>query len=115
MIATVNQPIQQAIKTYDRNQIDFHSLFAWHLYHGIIFNDHDGFAMGFPSRQEDPDLLVGIEESDTLFVTMCCGDMRKCLSAFQNDFKFIAFRRSFKNSPMVRTYPMEKFIKTLNK
>lgn len=112
---TVAQPIQQAIEIYERNGIDFHSLFAWHLYHGIIFSNHEGFAMGFPSRQEDPDLLVGIEESDTLFVTMCCGNMQKCLSAFQNDFKFIAFRRSFKNSPMVRTYPMEKFINTLNK
>jgi hypothetical protein len=71
--------------------------------------------MGFRTNSANSDCPVGIEESDTLFVTMCCGDMQKCLSAFQNDFKFIAFRRSFKNSPMVRTYPMEKFIKTLNK
>jgi hypothetical protein len=112
---TVSQPIQQAIEIYERNQIDFHSLFAWHLYHGIIFSNHEGFAMGFRSNSANSDLPVGIEEGDTLFVTMCCGDMRKCLSAFQNDFKFIAFRRSFKNSPMVRTYPMERFIKTLNK
>jgi len=40
--------------------------------------------------------------------------MRKCLAAFQDDFEFIAFQRSFKNSPRVRTHSMKKFIKTLN-
>lgn len=111
----MNEHIAKTIQIYKEHEIGFHDLFAWHLRHGIIFNSFDGFAMGFFARHEDPDSPVGIQDSDTLFVTMCCGNMQKCLSAFHNDFKFIAFQRSFKNSPMVRIYPMKKFIKTLNK
>jgi len=111
----VNRFTQETIRIYGEHQIDFHALFAWHIHHGIVFSGFDGFAIGFYTNHEDPDHPVAIEDSDTLFVTMCCGNMRKCLSAFQNDFKFIAFQRSFKNSPRVRIYPMEKFIKSLNK
>jgi hypothetical protein len=110
----MNEFLKETIKIYKDQEIDFHALFAWHLHHGIVVSCFEGFAIGFYAHQKDPDQPVEIHQADTLFVTMCCGSMRKCLSAFQNNFEFIAFQRSFKNSPMVRTYPMNRFIKTLN-
>jgi hypothetical protein len=110
----MNEHLKQSIEIFEQHEINFHALFDWHLRHGIVVACSDGFAMGFYSHHEDSDSPVEIQYSDTLFVTMCCGNMQRCLAAFQDDFEFIAFQRSFKNSPMVRTYPMKKFIKTLN-
>jgi hypothetical protein len=106
--------LESTIALYEEHEIDFHDMFDWHLRHGIVVSCHNGFAFGLYSHHSDPDQPVEIHLADTLFVTICCGNMQKCLAAFQNDFEFIAFQRSFKNSPMVRTYPMDKFIKTLN-
>lgn len=110
----MNEYLQETIKIYRDHEIDFPALFAWHLHHGIVVSCSEGFAVGFYAHHDDPDQSVEAHKADTLFVTMCCGSMPKCLAAFQNNFKFIAFQRSFKNSPMVRTYPMKKFIKALN-
>jgi len=110
----MNEHLKQSIEIFNRHEINFLALFDWHLRHGIVVTCADGFAMGFYSHHEDSDSPVEIQYSDTLFVTMCCGSMRKCLAAFQDDFEFIAFQRSFKNSPRVRTHSMKKFIKTLN-
>lgn len=110
----MNEYLAESIKLYEQEQGNFHALFAWHLHHGIVVCSDWGFGMACYTHHDDPDQPVEIEKSDTLFVTMCCGSMWKCLSAFQNDFKFISFKREFKNSPMIRVYPMDRFIKSLN-
>ena len=107
--------LESTIALYEEHDIDAQGFIDWHMRHGVVFSSNDGFALGFRSHREEPDQPVYCGCPDTLFVSMCCGDMRKCLGAFQSDFKFISFQREFKNSPMVRTYPMDRFIKALNK
>jgi hypothetical protein len=109
----MNEYLAKTIQIYEQHEIDFHGLLNWHLCHGVVISHFDGFAMGFYCRKEDPTSAVQFYHSDTLFVTMCCGDMQKCLESFKYDFEFITFQRSFKNSPRVRTYPMETFFKKL--
>jgi hypothetical protein len=109
----MNEYLEQSIKIYEHHGIDFHGLLNWHLCHGIVIASFDGFAMGYYTRREDPTNPSTIYHSDSLFVTMCCGNMQKCLESFKDDFDFIIFQRSFKNSPRVRAYPMQKFFKQL--
>ena len=109
----MNEYLAKTIEIYEQNQIDFHGLLSWHLCHGIVVCNFNGFAMGFYVRKENPSEPVPLYHSDTLFVTMCCGDMQKCLESFEEDFEHICFQRSFKNSPRIRSYPMQKFFKQL--
>lgn len=109
----MNQHLSKVIEIYEDAKVDFHSLLNWHLCHGIVVSDFDVFAMGFCVRKDDPTFPVPIYHSDTLFVTMYCGDMRKFLTPFIPDFEFIAFQRSFKNSPRMKVYPMDQIIKKL--
>lgn len=111
----MNKHLAKTIQIYTNNGINFDAILDWHFRNGIVFNSFDEFAMCFYAYHENPDLPVNIKNSDTLFVSMCCGNMQRCLAAFQNDFEFIAFQRSFKNSPRVRIYSMKKFAKMINK
>jgi hypothetical protein len=109
----VNTPLATAINLYEKENYDFHKLLTWHLAHGIVFCDSECFAMGYPCVRDAPETPVLRDQADTLFVTMCAGDMRKGLSQFACEFKFISFQRTFKGSERVRTFPMIQFFKRL--
>jgi hypothetical protein len=111
----LNKHLLESIRKHDQHDLDFKSLLTWHLEHGIVVCNHDSFALGYYSANDDPRTALLFGQSNTLFVTMCAGDMRKALEPFANDFEFIAFQRSFKNSHHVRVYEMDKFITKLYK
>jgi hypothetical protein len=106
----VNQHFEKAAQIYGE---DFQQLLSWHLCFGVVVSDADSFAMCFYSQEESPDQACEIHHSNTLFVTMCAGDMRKALRKFRDDFEYIAFRREFKNSPRIRSYDMQQFYSKL--
>jgi hypothetical protein len=109
----MNKNLGEAIKVSEHNQIDFHKLLYWHLCFGVVVSDIDSFCLGFYSNSEDVETACEIHHSDTLFVTMHSGDMRKALEKFRHDFQYIAFRREFKGSPQVRVHPMDSFYSRL--
>ena len=109
----MNKPLNEVLEIYERNGIDFNQLLYWHLCFGIIVSDADSFALCFFSQADFPEQACEVHHSDTLFVTIHSGDMRKALRKFRDDFEYIAFQRDFKNSPMVRVYNMQKFYSKL--
>ncbi len=109
----MNENLGEVIKIYEHNQIDFHKLLYWHLCFGVVVSDADSFCLGFYANSEDPEKACEIHHSDTLFVTMHSGDMRKALEKFRHDFQYIAFRREFKGSPQVRVHSMDLFYSKL--
>ena len=111
----MNDYLKQTLHIYERNKINFHSVLDWHLCHGIVVSCFDGFALGFYVSSEDPTIAVEMCHSDSLFVTMCCGNMHKCLEPFKDDFEYIIFQREFKNSPKLRGFSMKKFFNKLKK
>jgi hypothetical protein len=106
----MNRHLGEALKIYGK---DFHELLYWHLCFGVVISDAECFALCFYSQEETPDQACKVHHSNTLFVTMCVGDMRKSLGKFLDDFKYIAFQREFKNSPRVRVYNMQQFYSKL--
>jgi hypothetical protein len=106
----MNKPLEQAVKIYGD---DFHKLLYWHLCFGVVISDSECFALCFYSQGETPAQACEVHHSDTLFVTMCVGDMPESLRKFRDDFEYIAFQREFKNSPRVRVYDMQQFYSKL--
>jgi hypothetical protein len=106
----MNQHLAKATEIYGE---DFHKLLYWHLCFGVVVSDADSFAMCFYSQEESPEQACEVYHSNTLFFTICVGDMRKVLGKFRDDFEYIAFQREFKNSPRVRTYNMQQFYSKL--
>lgn len=105
----MNPHLSTALKLYESKDIDLQSLIGWHLCHGVIIVTSEVFALGFHSRSDDLERAVAFKDSDTLYVTMCCGSMSKGLDQFKNDYKYIAFRRDFKGSSRNRLLNMKKF------
>ena len=106
----MNKHLGEAIKIYGE---EFHKLLYWHLCFGVVISDSECFSMCFYSQEESPEQACEIHHSNTLFVTMCVGDMRKSLGKFCDDFEYIAFQREFKNSPRVRIHDMQQFYSKL--
>jgi hypothetical protein len=109
----MNQHLAKAIALYEENDIDFQQLLTWHLCHGIVVCDHDSFSMCYFSDSESPETPCLFEHSDTLFVTICTGNMGKALRKFVDDFQYISFQRDFKNSHRLRCYDMHEFYNKL--
>ena len=109
----MNQPLKEVLEIYERDGIDFNQLLYWHLCFGVVVSDADSFALCFFSQADSPEQACEVHHSDTLFVTMHSGDMRKALEKFRHDFQYIAFRREFKGSPQVRVHPMDSFYSRL--
>ena len=109
----MNKHVQNALKTYEENNINFWKLLEWHLAFGVVLSDCDGFAMCFYSDLQDPTTACERHHADTLFVTFHCGDMEKFAGPFMREFDYIAFQREFKGSPKVRLYDLEAFHKKL--
>lgn len=109
----MNAHLATAINLYESHDIDFKSILDWHLCNGIVVCNNDTFAMCFHTDSEDIGSAVLYEHSDTLFVTMCCGDMVRGLSPFKDDYEHIAFQRGFKNSDRFRLLSMDKFYSKL--
>jgi hypothetical protein len=106
----MNKHLEEAVKIYGE---EFHKLLYWHLCFGVVVSDDESFCLGFYSQEESPEKACEIHHSNTLFVTICVGDMRKALRKFSDDFEYIAFRREFKNSPCLRIHDMQKFYSKL--
>ena len=109
----MNNHFAIAAHLYESNGHDFKDLLGWHLCYGIVLCTPNYFGLGFFADRANPRLPIRAENSDTLHVTMCAGDMRGALQQFANDFEYIAFQREFKNSPRLRIYSMDKFITNL--
>jgi hypothetical protein len=110
----MNLHFATALNLYESNNIDLRNLVGWHLCYGIVVSNPDAFALGFHSKSEDVDQAVAFEDSDTLYVTMCCGDMAAALKPFKNNYKYIAFRRDFKGSSRNRLLSINKFYSKLH-
>lgn len=105
----MNVHLAAALNLYESNDIDLQSLIGWHLCYGIVLSTPKFFAFGFHSHSEEPEKAVAFEHSDTLYVTMCCGDMLSALQPLKDDYEYIAFTRDFKGSERVRLLDMEAF------
>jgi hypothetical protein len=106
----MNPHLERAGQIYGN---DFQKLLSWHLCFGVVVSDYDSFCLGFFSQEDSPEEACAFHHCNTLFVTMCVGDMRKALGKFVNDFQYIAFRREFKNSPRIRSYDIQQFYSKL--
>jgi hypothetical protein len=109
----MNQHLAKAIATYEQEGIDFQQLLTWHLCHGVVVCDMDCFAFGFSAFSENPTQAVHVNDGDALFVTFSTGDMRGALSKYIQNYDFIAFQRSFKESDRIRVHDMYKFYSKL--
>ena len=105
----MNLHLATAHTLYESNDIDIQSLIGWHLCHGIVLSTPKVFALCFHSHSSQPDKAVAFEHSDTLYVTMCCGDMLSGLRPLKDDYEYIAFNRDFKGSERIRLLGMETF------
>lgn len=107
----MNQHLAKAIEIYGDN---LQQLLAWHLCHGVVYSDFNGFSMYFFCDHKSPMEACQFENSNTLFVTIHCGMMTKnSLTTIKDKFKYIAFQRDTKNSPRIRIYNMSKFYSKL--
>ena len=109
----MNPNLATALELYPSNDIDLQSLIGWHLCHGIVVCNPKVFALCFHSNSNHPEKAVLFEESNTLYVTMCCGNMASGLRVFRNDYDYISFRRDFKGSLRTRLLSMKKFYSKL--
>ena len=105
----MNLNLATALNLYESNDIDLQSLIGWHLSYGIVLSTPKVFALCFHSHSDEPDKAVLFEHSDTLYVTMCCGDMLSRLRPLKDDYEYISFRRDFRGSEHTRLLNMEKF------
>jgi hypothetical protein len=80
----MNQHLATAVKLYESNDTNIQELIGWHFCHGIVVCNPKAFALGFHVCSKDLETPVLFEESDTLFVTMCCGDMVEALNTFHS-------------------------------
>ena len=109
----MNVHLATAHTLYESNDIDLQSLIGWHLSYGIVLSTPKVFALCFHSHSDEPDKAVAFEHSDTLYVTMCCGDMLSGLCPLKDDYEYIAFKRDFKKSERTRLLGMEAFYSKL--
>lgn len=109
----MNPHLATALALYESNDIDLQSLIGWHLSYGIVLSTPKVFALCFHSHSDEPEKAVAFEHSDTLYVTMCCGDMLSGLCPLKDDYKYIAFNRDFKESERTRLLGMEAFYSKL--
>ena len=109
----MNPHLETALKLYEQDDTDLQSLIGWHLAYGIVISTPKVFALCFHMDSETPGKAVAFEHSDTLYVTMCCGDMRSGLLPLKDDYQFIAFSRDFKGSERIRLLDMQAFYSKL--
>lgn len=111
----MNQYLAKAIEIYDANGINFQEHLAWHLSNGAVVSDYDCFGFYYFSHSSCIESSKTIQNSDTLFVTFYTGNIKKALSRFVNDFKFVAFSRDFQNSPKNRLHLISEFNKRITR
>ena len=109
----MNPHLATAINLYESNDIDIKSLILWHLCHGIVVCNPEVFALCFHCNSDNLEKAVQFEESNTLYVTMCCGNMSSGLGVFRDNYDYISFRRDFKGSSRTRLLSMKKFYSKL--
>jgi hypothetical protein len=109
----MNPHLLVALALYESNNIDLQELIGWHLSYGIVLSTPKVFALCFHSNSEEPEKAVAFEHSDTLFVTMCCGDMLSGLQLLKDDYEYISFNRDFKGPERTRLLEMEAFYSKL--
>jgi hypothetical protein len=109
----MNKHVEQSRNLYESHGIDFQSLLGWHLCYGIVVSIPSVFALFYYSHSSSPETPVSNDDSDTLYATMCCGNMRDALDAIKNNYEYIAFRRDFKGSSRNRLLNMKKFYSKL--
>lgn len=109
----MNHHFKRAYDDYTNAGLDFQKLVSWHLCFGVVVSCDRFFAMGYPCDCQDPLQAVEPHHADTLFVTYATGDMRSALAPFVQDYDFIAFQRSFKNSDKLRSFNMSDFYSKL--
>ncbi len=109
----MNPYLKIASNLYEKINTDFQALIGWHLSYGIVVSSPYFFALGFHVKSSNLEEAVAFEDSDTLYVTMCCGSMASALKPFKDNYKYIAFRRDFKKSSRDRLINMKKFYSKL--
>lgn len=109
----MNPHLQTALKLYESQNIDMQSLIGWHLLHGIVISTGKVFALCYHASSNDVGEAVAFEQADTLFVTICCGDMASVLKPLKDNYKYLSFRRDFKKSSRTRLLNMNKFYSKL--
>jgi hypothetical protein len=105
----MNQHLATALKLYESRNINLQDLIGWHLCHGIVICNPDVFALCFHCTSYDLEKAVEFKDSDTIYVTMCCGNMASGLESLKDKYKYIAFRRDFKGSNYNRLLNIKNF------
>jgi hypothetical protein len=109
----MNKHLELSRKLYESHDIDFQSLLGWHLCYGVVVSTPSVFALFYYSHSSSPETPVSIEDSDTLYATMCCGNMRDALELLKDNYTYLAFRRDFKRSSRNRLLNIKKFYSKL--
>lgn len=109
----MNLHLCNALTLYESKDIDLQSLIGWHLCHGIVVCNSEIFALGFYCHSSNPEKAVEPKEADTIYATICCGNMANILQPFKDKYEYIAFRRDFKGSTHSRLLSMKKFYSKL--
>ena len=109
----MNPHLAASIKLYESNDINIQRLIEWHFCYGIVISTPKVFALCFHADSEEPEKAVAFEHSDTLYVTMCVGDMSSGLKFLKDDYKYISFKRDFKESSRIRLLNIEDFYSKL--
>ncbi len=76
----MNPYLKIASSLYEKINTDFQALIGWHLSYGIVVSSPYFFALGFHVKSSNLEEAVAFEDSDTLYVTMCCGSMASALT-----------------------------------
>ena len=109
----MNPHLATAFNLYESKDIDLQNLIGWHLSYGIVLSTPKVFALCFHSHSEEPEKPVAFEDSNTLYVTMWCGNMLDGVRFLKNDYEYISFCREFKGSSHTRLIKIEKLFSKL--
>lgn len=110
----MNQHVQNALKTYEENNINFWNLLEWHLAFGVVVCHPDYFAMVYFCNSQNPEQPVDpSNEHDCVYFTWGGGCMRSIFKPFIDHVKYVAFQRETKGSSKMRVIDIHKMYSKL--
>jgi len=110
----MHSPLAKSHEIYKAHDLDLQQAISWHLLYGFVVSSSDFFGIGYFCNRDDTSQATQKDSGDTLFCTMCSGNMKAAMKPFLGEFEYLAFQRSFKNSDKIRVYPMVDFYSKLN-
>ena len=105
----MSKPISQAVEWCEANDDDFIAQLDHHLANGWVYSGDDAFVMATEEYSED--LLTSEEnkdvDTDTWYVYLYAGSLKRVLELIPYNNKFVAFRR---NNGAIKMYETKKLL-----